>query len=321
MFDEKGLINRKGQNNCFLNVVIQSLWNLRSFRQSFQHAPEHRTPCHFKRCVAKEAQINETIVRRMEVMKPYIRRDSEPSTPSAQRVQSERRQSSPGSPTSCLDESSKIPKKCAYCALKSIFANYEYGQDSLLPPDVLRMALSEAFESRGSFQLQQMEDADECIDSLLAILHSLQVQESSNSCDVDPFNDSETTCNPTCLSHEAFGIDLLDIVECSHCHAIGEPETLRAYLYRVYVSDVLKSGCDSLERCLRLLWEGLETRENRFWRSESYSDDTVFSSKLQCGTKDCQRSPLRRRFCTKEPMTFSVSLAWPNPEVSRSTYN
>lgn len=29
----KGLVNETGQYNCFLNVVIQSLWHLRSFRR------------------------------------------------------------------------------------------------------------------------------------------------------------------------------------------------------------------------------------------------------------------------------------------------
>ena len=28
----KGLDNAKGSNNCFLNVVIQSLWHMASFR-------------------------------------------------------------------------------------------------------------------------------------------------------------------------------------------------------------------------------------------------------------------------------------------------
>ena len=36
MASEKGLENRVGENNCFLNVVIQSLWHLRSFREYFK---------------------------------------------------------------------------------------------------------------------------------------------------------------------------------------------------------------------------------------------------------------------------------------------
>jgi len=33
--DEKGLLNFMGENNCFLNVVIQSLWHLEPFRAKF----------------------------------------------------------------------------------------------------------------------------------------------------------------------------------------------------------------------------------------------------------------------------------------------
>jgi len=33
---DKGLVNRKGENTCFLNVVIQSLWHLKTFRAHIQ---------------------------------------------------------------------------------------------------------------------------------------------------------------------------------------------------------------------------------------------------------------------------------------------
>ena len=40
---KKGLQNRVGEQNCFLNVVIQGLWHLRSFRDKFQSSTaEHR---------------------------------------------------------------------------------------------------------------------------------------------------------------------------------------------------------------------------------------------------------------------------------------
>ena len=39
---EKGLDNRFGENNCFLNVVIQSLWHLDSFRTKFIDWDSHK---------------------------------------------------------------------------------------------------------------------------------------------------------------------------------------------------------------------------------------------------------------------------------------
>jgi hypothetical protein len=38
----KGLENSMGANNCFLNVVIQSLWHLASFRTSFKDLTLHK---------------------------------------------------------------------------------------------------------------------------------------------------------------------------------------------------------------------------------------------------------------------------------------
>ena len=38
---EKGLANGFGQNNCFLNVVIQSLWHLSPFREKFSSWETH----------------------------------------------------------------------------------------------------------------------------------------------------------------------------------------------------------------------------------------------------------------------------------------
>jgi hypothetical protein len=48
----KGLENKEGQNNCFLNVGIQSLWHLEPFHRAFvqlsQHAPHPAgDPCVF----------------------------------------------------------------------------------------------------------------------------------------------------------------------------------------------------------------------------------------------------------------------------------
>jgi hypothetical protein len=56
MFSEKGLQNMFGENNCFLNVVIQALWHLRHFRDKFVAAESHKHvgdhPCVF--CALKD---------------------------------------------------------------------------------------------------------------------------------------------------------------------------------------------------------------------------------------------------------------------------
>ena len=46
--DEKGLRNRAGENNCFLNVTIQSLWHLQPFRDLFESKPVRKRVASFK---------------------------------------------------------------------------------------------------------------------------------------------------------------------------------------------------------------------------------------------------------------------------------
>lgn len=42
----RGLENETGANHCFLNVVIQALWNLQSFRRRLLRAPWHQHEAH-----------------------------------------------------------------------------------------------------------------------------------------------------------------------------------------------------------------------------------------------------------------------------------
>ena len=37
----RGIQNKRGENNCFINVVIQSLWHLGSFRHRFLEDEPH----------------------------------------------------------------------------------------------------------------------------------------------------------------------------------------------------------------------------------------------------------------------------------------
>ena len=46
-----GILNQHGEYNCFLNVVVQSLWHLRSFQDVFQDFPAHEHPTGKSTCV------------------------------------------------------------------------------------------------------------------------------------------------------------------------------------------------------------------------------------------------------------------------------
>ena len=53
--NEKGLSNPPGHNNCFLNVVIQALWHVESFRETLMFKPhehpEGSTPKELENCI------------------------------------------------------------------------------------------------------------------------------------------------------------------------------------------------------------------------------------------------------------------------------
>lgn len=62
---EKGLLNYLGENNCFLNVVIQSLWHLEAFRQKFTSEKElHK---HQEHCVYCSLEVRTTSIYNVNV--------------------------------------------------------------------------------------------------------------------------------------------------------------------------------------------------------------------------------------------------------------
>ncbi|RXM35790.1 Inactive ubiquitin carboxyl-terminal hydrolase 54 [Acipenser ruthenus] len=56
----------------------------------------------------------------------------------------------------CMEDS------CIFCALKSIFAQFQFSSEKVLPSDALRSALAKTFQDEQRFQLGIMDDAAEC---------------------------------------------------------------------------------------------------------------------------------------------------------------
>uniref|UniRef100_A0A672LI19 Ubiquitin specific peptidase 53 n=1 Tax=Sinocyclocheilus grahami TaxID=75366 RepID=A0A672LI19_SINGR len=66
----------------------------------------------------------------------------------------------------CLGEA------CIFCALKSIFCQFQQSGERALPSDTLRHALAETFKDEQRFQLGLMDDAAECFCNLICALQS-----------------------------------------------------------------------------------------------------------------------------------------------------
>lgn len=102
---------------------------------------------------------------------------------------------------------------CIFCALKELFIQFQYSQETALPPDSLRRALAETFSDQRRFQLGFMDDAAECFENMLLRLHYHLAQ-----------NESEDNCSaPHCISHQKFAMNLEERIICSTCGATSEP--------------------------------------------------------------------------------------------------
>ncbi|GFN82038.1 inactive ubiquitin carboxyl-terminal hydrolase 54 [Plakobranchus ocellatus] len=101
---------------------------------------------------------------------------------------------------------------CIFCALKVIFTQFQFSDQSSLHPDALRKALAETFANQQRFQLGHMDDAAECFENILRRIHF----HIANNC-------NEDTCTaPHCLPHQKFSLNILEKVVCP-CGSSSNP--------------------------------------------------------------------------------------------------
>ncbi|KAF3853783.1 hypothetical protein F7725_014471 [Dissostichus mawsoni] len=168
----KGLSNEPGQNSCFLNSALQVLWHLDIFRRSFRQLTTHKCmedSCIF--CALKHLWHIVTLQQgNKDVMGFYI---------------------------------------CGVCCVnvcfQSIFAQFQFSSERVLPSDALRSALAKTFQDEQRFQLGIMDDAAECFENLLMRIHFHISAESR-----------EDICTAKhCIPHQKFAMTL--------CGATSDP--------------------------------------------------------------------------------------------------
>ena len=190
-----------------------------------------------------------------------------------------------------------------FCALRSIFMQYEHSESVIIPPDALRLALHE-IDSKDSggvrFALGSQGDAEEALDEILRWLHADHV-----SGDVKPGQSSEdVTCVPSCISHAVFGAQCMDVKVC-RCGATSDPDSSTSFLYRVYVSDLLAMLSSTTMPFASILKSS--------YRTQQYSCPT---NALSPTSQPCRGPAFIDRWLLSSPLVFTLMLAW-QPEVSR----
>ncbi|XP_044736606.1 uncharacterized protein LOC123298602 [Chrysoperla carnea] len=106
-----------------------------------------------------------------------------------------------------------MAESCIFCALKELFSQLQFSQESALPPDALRRALGESFFDQQKFQLGFMDDAAECFENILQRIHMHIAH-----------GEAEDMCNARhCIPHQKFAMTLVEQSVCGACGATSEP--------------------------------------------------------------------------------------------------
>ncbi|XP_062864811.1 inactive ubiquitin carboxyl-terminal hydrolase 53 [Trichomycterus rosablanca] len=124
---------------------------------------------------------------------------------------------------------------CIFCALKSIFSQFQQSRERVLPSDTLRHALAETFKDEQRFQLGLMDDAAECFENILARIHLHLVSDSSEVC-----------TSKSCITHQKFAMTLYEQFVCRSCGASSDPLPFTELVH--YVSTT--ALCQQVERVL-----------------------------------------------------------------------
>lgn len=146
---------------------------------------------------------------------------------------------------------------CLYCNLQHIFTQYRFSEDSVkvLTPNQVRRSLGSLFKDNGDYEEGNQGCAQETFQEVMAYLHReskrpdyleqcLKFNSDANSearfrydnmLDDDP-------CQPTCIAHTTFGLQLCEIVTCTAC-ASSENFTSISYAYThlLYVSELFEA--------------------------------------------------------------------------------
>ncbi|KAM9330474.1 ubiquitin carboxyl-terminal hydrolase 53 [Gastrophryne carolinensis] len=107
----------------------------------------------------------------------------------------------------CLGEA------CIFCALKSIFAQFQTSREKVLPSDAMRHALAESFKDEHRFQLGLMDDAAECFENILERIHFHIV----------PNGEGDMCTSKSCITHQKFAMTLYEQCVCRSCGASSDP--------------------------------------------------------------------------------------------------
>ncbi|XP_068831158.1 inactive ubiquitin carboxyl-terminal hydrolase 53 isoform X2 [Capricornis sumatraensis] len=179
---------------------------------------------------------------------------------------------------------------CIFCALKTIFAQFQHSREKALPSDNIRHALAESFRDEQRFQLGLMDDAAECFENILERIHFHIV----------PSRDADMCTSKSCITHQKFAMTLYEQCVCRSCGASSDPLPFTEFVR--YISTT--ALCNEVERMME--------------RHERFKPD-MFAELLQAAntTDDYRKCPSNcgqkikiRRVLMNCPEIVTIGLVW-----------
>nr|XP_015201321.1 PREDICTED: inactive ubiquitin carboxyl-terminal hydrolase 53 [Lepisosteus oculatus]XP_015201322.1 PREDICTED: inactive ubiquitin carboxyl-terminal hydrolase 53 [Lepisosteus oculatus] len=139
----------------------------------------------------------------------------------------------------CLGEA------CIFCALKSIFSQFQHSRERALPSDNLRHALAETFKDEQRFQLGFMDDAAECFENILERIHLHIV----------PDTETDVCVSKSCITHQKFAMTLYEQCVCRSCGASSDPLPFTELVHYVSTTALCQQVDLFLEKNERLRYD------------------------------------------------------------------
>ncbi|KAM9831197.1 ubiquitin carboxyl-terminal hydrolase 54 [Neosynchiropus ocellatus] len=184
----------------------------------------------------------------------------------------------------CMEDS------CIFCALKSIFAQFQFSSERVLPSDALRSALAKTFQDEQRFQLGIMDDAAECFENLLMRIHFHISAESR-----------EDICTAKhCIPHQKFAMTLFEQCVCNSCGATSDPLPFIQMVH--YISTT--SLCNQAVRMLECREKPTPDMFGELLRNASNMGD------LRNCPSNCGEMLRIRRVLMNSPEIVSIGLVW-----------
>ncbi|XP_058496917.1 inactive ubiquitin carboxyl-terminal hydrolase 53 isoform X1 [Solea solea] len=179
---------------------------------------------------------------------------------------------------------------CIFCALKSIFSQFQQSRERVLPSDSLRNALAETFKDEQRFQLGLMDDAAECFENILERIHLHIVSDTA----------TDACSSKSCITHQKFAMMLYEQFVCRCCGASSDPHPFTELVH--YVSTT--SLCQQVDR---VIGKNERLRSDMFGELLQAANNT---GDLRSCPSNCGQSIKIRRVLMNCPEIVTIGFVW-----------